>query len=115
MTVMQQIPEELEISLVGFLPEFFEAFTKHIEESQERWGNEWLRRPILENSKHANQDARIYGRFDSYWEQFEEDGVLIDRETWLKIIGNAFIATVRLNHPELFPNGYPHPYYKTKE
>lgn len=104
------MPEE--ISLVDFLPEFFEAFTARITKDQERWGNTWLQRPIVEDQHYLNQDSRIFGRFDEYFEEFEEDGILIDRETWLKIIGNAFIARVRLNHPELFPNGFTDPQYR---
>jgi len=101
------MPEEIsrpkDISLVDFLPEFFEAFTEHITEAQERWGNEWLGRPILANEDWDGQNERIYQRFDDYWEYLEIGA--IDDIPWLKVIGNAFIATVRLNHPEYFPNG----------
>jgi len=93
------------ISLVDFLPEFFEAFTERITQDQERWGNEWLRRPIVATKKWDSQDDRIFSRFDEYFEAFFNDGVPINQETWLRIIGNAFIAWVRLNHPELFPYG----------
>ena len=92
-----------EISLVDFLPEFFEAFTEQITADQERWGNEWLHRPIEANEDYKSQDDRIFDRYDEY-----RDAVftgLIRSMPWLKIIGNAFIAWIRLEHPELFPDG----------
>ena len=92
-----------EISLVDFLPEFFQAFTEQITEDQERWGNVWLRRPILENKDYQGQNDRVYQRFDDYWEYLEIGA--IDDIPWMKVIGNAFIAWVRLQHPELFPDG----------
>lgn len=92
-----------EISLVDFLPEFFKAFADQITEDQERWGNVWLERPIKSNAKYDSQNVRIYNRFDDYWEELE-DG-LTDDIPWLKVIGNAYIAWVRLQHPELFPDG----------
>lgn len=95
------MPEE--ISLVDFLPEFFKAFAEQIEADQERWGNVWLQRPIKSTAKYDSQNVRIYNRFDEYWAEYEDS--LIDDIPWLKVIGNAYIAWVRLQHPELFPDG----------
>ena len=103
--VDRQVYDPDDVSILDFLPEFFEAFEERMKMDDERWGNVWLQRPILEDQKHADQDNRIYARFDAYWEKFKEDDLMIDQETWLKIIGNSFIAWVRLTHPELFPFG----------
>lgn len=100
-----QVYDPDNFSILDFLPEFFEAFTKQITEADERWGDEWLHRPVIASQKFANQDDRIYGRFEEYYERAHEDDMLIDRSTWLDIVGNSFIAWVRLNHPELFPFG----------
>jgi hypothetical protein len=113
MPVMQQLPDKDEISLVDFLPEFFGAFEAHINQSQDRWGNEWLRRPILESDDWESQNERIYQRYDDYWAYLESGQ--IDDIPWMKIIGNAFIAWIRLHHPELFPDGQVHPYYEEED
>ena len=113
MPIMQQLPEKDDISLVDYLPEFFDAFSAHIKQSQDRWGNVWLQRPILANDRYPNQNDRIYQRFDDYAEYLELG--MIDDIPWLKVIGNAFIAWTRLEHPELFPDGQTHPYYGEEE
>lgn len=116
MPIMQQLPEKDTVSLVDYLPEFFDAFEAHINQSQDRWGNVWLQRPILENQRYDDQDVRIYDRFDDYFEEAALANVLLDKDAWLNVIGNAFIALTRLEHPELFPDGQTHPYYgKEKE
>ena len=114
-------------SILDFLPEFFIAFATRMRKDDERWGDEWLRRPIVPWGEFPDQDDRIYNRFDDYYinamhtfidrggkVQSRKEGQL-DQETWLKIIGNAFIAWVRLEHPELFPDGIPLPEYQDKE
>ena len=99
------------ISLLEFLPEIFDMIEARMVIDDKRWGQEWLARPIQESEIWENQDTRIFGRFDTYFEEGKEDtedGVMtVDH--WLKVIGNAMIAIVRLRHPELFPNGQVHP------
>jgi hypothetical protein len=114
-------------SILDFLPEFFIAFTERMRKDDERWGDEWLRRPVVPWGEYPDQDDRIFGRFDDYYagtmsishtpsgRLTSAKEYLINQETWLKIIGNAFIAWVRLEHPELFPDGVPLPEYQGED
>lgn len=82
-----------ENKLKEYLGEFFEAFSKQLDEDFERWGNTWLERT------RKGQEGRIEDDYDDYFDQFHYAGVPVP---WLKVVGNAYIAWVRENHPELF-------------
>ena len=80
--------------LVEFLPDFIEAFTKQLESDQDRWGNTWL------NRTREGQEQRIEDDYKNYFDQYKYADKPVP---WLKVIGNAYIAWIRDNHPELFP------------
>ena len=96
-------------SFLEFIPEVFDKIQDRLAIDDERWGQEWLKRPIEESEDWENQDVRIFGRYDTYFEEARQSGDVMTEEHWLKVIGNAIIAIVRLNHPELFPDGQVHP------
>jgi hypothetical protein len=89
-TVPVQAPSENE--LIGLLPEFVEAFKAQLMSDQERWHDEWKKRPV------TGQEFRNFNRFREYMGDFVQRAVPMP---WLKVIGNAYIAWVRENHPEL--------------
>jgi len=62
-----------------------------LESDQERWGDEWRHRPI------AGQVSRMARTFQTYM----GDWLFSDTDfPWIKLIGGAYIAWVRLQHPE---------------
>jgi hypothetical protein len=79
-----------------FWYEFEDAMSNQLMEDEQRWGDTWLQRPKL------GQEERVEKRFNDYFDQFYQAGVPVP---WLKIIGNAYIAWIREQHPELFPDG----------
>ena len=79
--------------LWDFLPEFIEAFETQLKSDYERWGDTWLSRSI------KGQEARVLGDVRDYYDKFFYGG---EPMPWLKVIGNAYIAWVRTQHPELF-------------
>lgn len=81
------------MKFLDFLPEFVDALTKQLENDQKRWGDTWLNRPRI------GQEERIFARYRDYYDQFLYSDNPIP---WLKVTGEAFIAWVRENHPELF-------------
>jgi hypothetical protein len=82
-----------QIKVTDFMEEFVEALTKQLESDYERWGDTWLERTKL------GQEHRVYEVFDKYFDEWDEKGTPIP---WLKVVGNAMIAWIRENHPELF-------------
>jgi len=87
----EEMLTENDVELLKFLPEFTDAFKDQLISDFLRWGNTWKLRNV------GNQDHRIFARFRDYWDQHVMGGVAIP---WLKVIGNAYIAWVRENHPE---------------
>lgn len=79
-----------------FWNEFDKAMEEQLESDEIRWGDTWLNRPRL------GQEERIEKTFNNYFDQFQFAGTPIP---WLKIVGNAYIAWIREQHPELFPDG----------
>ena len=82
--------------LLDYLPGFVEALTEQLESDQKRWGDTWIMRT------REGQEQRIEDDYHNYFDQFNHAGVPVP---WLKVVGNAFIAWVRENNPELFPKG----------
>ena len=80
--------------LWDYMNEFVDAFTDQLEKNDVMWGETWLNRP------RRGQEERVMHRFAEYFHEYVVNEEPID---WLKVIGNAYIAWVRENHPELFP------------
>ena len=80
--------------LFAYLPKFIEALEGQLREDEQRWGNTWLKRT------RAGQEQRIQDDYNNYFDQFHNADTPIP---WLKVIGNAYIAWVRENNPDLFP------------
>ena len=76
-----------------FVDEMAEALKTQLKEDEKVWGDTWLHRTK------EGQEGRIREEFDNYFDQFDYADVPVP---WLKIIGNATIAWVRENNPELF-------------
>lgn len=79
-----------------FLYEFVEALKEQLDDDHTRWGDTWLHR-----SK-GGQELRVKAVFDNYFDSWMYAG---ENVPWLKIVGNAMIAWIRDEHPELFPDG----------
>ena len=82
------------MNLLDYLPEFVEALKSQLESDNLRWGDTWLKRT------RNGQEERIENDYKDYFDMFRNAGIPVP---WLKVVGNAFIAWVRENHPELFP------------
>jgi hypothetical protein len=80
--------------LIDFLQEFVAALSEQLIDDDRRWGDVWLHRT------REGQEARIFETFDKYYDDYQENGTPIP---WLKVAGNALIAWVREQHPDLFP------------
>lgn len=81
------------MELTDFLEEFCIELQAQLESDEARWGSTWL-----ERTKEGQED-RIFDRFDEYYSDYKLHG---DPIPWLKVAGNAMIAWVRENHPEIF-------------
>ena len=75
------------VLVTDYLEDFCEALRDQLVEDEERWGDEWLKRP------REGQATRIYDRIHQY--RFQQD------VPWLKIAGNALIGWIRDTYPEL--------------
>lgn len=80
--------------LIDFLQEFVAALSEQLINDDQRWGDVWLTRT------REGQEDRIFETFAKYYAEFKENGTPIN---WLKVAGNALIAWVREQHPDLFP------------
>jgi hypothetical protein len=76
-----------------FLPEFMEAIENKLKNDDLRWGDTWLHRT------RKGQEERTIKSFNDKFDKYINGGQPID---WLGIIGDAFIAWVRENHPEIW-------------
>lgn len=76
-----------------FLDEFAEALYHQLVADEQRWGKTWLERP------RKGQEDRISFTIDSYFQEYFDTGKPVP---WLKIAGNAMIAWLRENHPEIW-------------
>lgn len=84
-------------TLLFYIWAFFGAFYAQIENDEERWKDEWKKRPIEETQAYHHQNIRIMIRIGEYYTDWKENGTPIP---WLKVCGNAFIAWVREQWPE---------------
>jgi hypothetical protein len=78
--------------LVDLLPEFVDHLKNQLMKDEERWGSTWLNLPK------EGQESRIMEELDQYHTDFKKDGTPIP---WLRVAGNALIAWLRENKPEL--------------
>ena len=76
-----------------FVQEFIKAFTEKLISDEQRWGDTWLHRT------RKGQEERTIKSFNDKFDKYLNGGQAID---WLSIIGDAFIAWVRENHPEIW-------------
>lgn len=81
------------MKLVDFLPEFTEALKEQIEADEKRWGDTWLKRT------RKGQEGRIENDYKDYFDRYYHANIPIP---WLKVVGNAMIAWIRENHPEIW-------------
>ena len=77
-----------------FLPEFIQAVENNLKNDDLRWGDTWLKRT------RKGQEERTIKSFNDKFDKYLNGGQPID---WLAIIGDAFIAWVRENNPEIWP------------
>jgi hypothetical protein len=77
-----------------FLPEFLEALEADLNRGNEKWGDTWLKR------NRQGQEARIKQWCLDQFDKFENVGTPI---RWQSFAGEALIAWIRENHPEIFP------------
>ena len=80
--------------LSDFREEFLAEFFAQQDSDELRWGDTWLHRT------REGQEERVFERYRDYLDQFRYAGKPIP---WMKVVGEAYIAWVRENHPELFP------------
>jgi len=85
--------KENKMEVTDFLDEFIGVFREQLESDQERWGDTWLQRTRL------GQESRIEDDYTNYFDQYKYAGTPVP---WLKVIGNAYIAWIRENHPGIF-------------
>jgi hypothetical protein len=83
-----------EPKVYDFLDEFVAAFRKQLESDQERWGNTFLKR--TRNGQEERTIRQFNDRFDKYLNGNQPI-------PWMKIAGDAYIAWVREQHPEIWP------------
>ena len=76
-----------------FLPEFMQALEEQLKKDDIRWGDTWLKRT------RAGQEERTWENYKNKFDQYFNAGVPIP---WIKIIGDAYIAWIRENHPEIW-------------
>lgn len=88
-------------NLLDYMPAFYLALQKQLMADQERWGDEWKKRPIEPNEEYKHQNVRIYHRIMEYYKEWVEDEVPIP---WLKVAGLAVIAWVRETYPDTYSN-----------
>lgn len=86
----QVLPEDN--LLLNYLDEFVDTFREQLKTDFLRWGDTWRARPV------EGQEERIFARITDYWDQYH----FADRSIpWMKVVGLAYIAFVRENHPEV--------------
>ena len=91
--------EESTMRLMEYLAPFVIALTDQLEQDQERWGNEWKKRPIEPTDGYLHQNIRISARIGDYYREWKDDDTPIP---WLKVAGLAFIGWVRETYPDTY-------------
>jgi hypothetical protein len=76
-----------------FMEEFTKALKGQLESDEKRWGDTWLHRT------RKGQEERTIANFNDKFDKYLNGGQPID---WLAIAGDALIAWVRENHPEIW-------------
>lgn len=74
-----------------FENEFVPKMKEQLQKDQDRWGDTWKYRT------REGQEMRVKARYNDYFDMFEHAG---EDVPWLKIVGNAVIAQLRIDHPE---------------
>ena len=77
--------------LSEYMPEFIAALEAQLDSDELRYGPTWKHRDV------GNQTERVFARYRDYHDQYRFGEVAMP---WLKVVGNAYIAWVRDNHPE---------------
>ena len=85
--------DKIENPLERHLADLVVLLREQLQADYKRWGDSWLKlsRPA------EGQEYRIFERFLTYFEQWQNGGTPIP---WLKIIGLCWIALMRDIHPE---------------
>lgn len=78
--------------LLTFLDEFKEELANQLDQDDKRWGDTWKHRP------REGQEERIMERYQDYFNRYYSGEQEIP---WMKIVGLAYIAWIRENHPEV--------------
>jgi hypothetical protein len=81
------------MKIYDFLSEFEEALKEHLDRDEKKWGTTWLKRT------RKGQEERTIMSFNDKFDKYLNGGVPID---WLAIVGDAMIAWIRENHPEIW-------------
>jgi len=76
-----------------FMDEVVQALTEQLKEDDKEWGDTWLKRTK------KGQEERTIKSFDDKFDKYYNVGQPIN---WLSIIGDAYIAWVREQHPEIW-------------
>jgi hypothetical protein len=77
-----------------FLPDFVKALELQLREDHAQWGDTWLKRT------RKGQEERTIKSFNDKFDKYLNGGIPIP---WLKIAGDALIAWIREQHPEIWP------------
>ncbi len=83
-------------TLLWYFWTFARELYEQLESDQERWGDEWKKRPLEADKEWRHQNVRIYDRFDNYLVNWLDNEIPIP---WLKIAGLAMIGWVREHYP----------------
>jgi hypothetical protein len=77
----------------NFMPDFSKALTEQLKSDFSRHGDTWLELP------RASQESRIEGTIADYFDDYYTKGTPVP---WLKIAGNAMIAWIREQRPDIW-------------
>lgn len=79
--------------LWDFMDEFVPVFIEKLKNDEKRWGDTWLKRT------RKGQEERTIRSFNDKFDKYLNASQPVD---WLSIIGDAYIAWIRENHPEIW-------------
>ena len=83
-----------DLSLVDFVDGFCAALKEQLAEDAKRWGTTWLHRP------RSGQEERTWFGMMNRYHKYQNVGTPIN---WLQVAGDALIAWLREQQPELSP------------
>ena len=81
-----------DILLLKHFHEFSNALVEQLKNDNKRFGITYL------NRSRKGQERRIELRYNEYFDNYMFDDIPIP---WMKVVGNAYIAWLRENHPEM--------------